>query len=134
MRRPSLRPLLKRTSLGRIVPIDVLWEEMEWEAEPSGPTPTRVLKVVPDEHTLFERFLSDLEGEDFPYLRFISHETVTVFHQQHIAHLITELEALSTRKHDPEVAKHLSAVLQLVSAAHGLKDTLVSCNSDYGHK
>jgi len=108
------------------VPIDVLWEEMDWEAAPSGPAPTRVLKVVPDDHSLVERFLSDLDSGEFPNLRFISHETVTVFHQQHIALLITELEALSTRKHDPDIAKHLSAVLQLVTAARGQKDTLVA--------
>lgn len=108
------------------MPIDVLWEEMDWEAESSGPAPTRVLDVVRDDHSLVERFLSDLQGEDFPHLRFISHETVTVFHQQHIAQLATELEALSTRKHDPQVAKHLRAVLQLVSAARGPKDTLIA--------
>jgi hypothetical protein len=40
--------------------------------------------------------------------------------------LITELEALSTRRHDPQVAKHLRSVLQLISAARGPRDTLVA--------
>ena len=116
-----------RDSLGRIVPIDVLLEEMDWEAEPSGPAPTRVLRAVPDDHSLMERLLSVLQGGDLPYLRFISLETVTIFHQQHIAQLLTELEALSTRQqHDPLVTRHLGAVTQLVSAARGLKDTLVA--------
>jgi hypothetical protein len=115
-----------RDPLGRIMPIDVLWEEMDWEANPAGPAPTRVLKAVRDDHSLVERFLVDLEDGEFPHLSFISHETVTVFHQPSIERLIAELEALSRRKHDPHVATHLRAVLQLVSAARGPKDTLVA--------
>jgi hypothetical protein len=108
------------------VPIDVLWEKVNWEAETLGPAPTRVLAAVRDDQSLAEHFLSDLDGGDFSSLHFISHETVTVFHQQHIAQLVTELEALSDRKHDPQVAKHLRAVLELISAARGSKDTLIS--------
>jgi hypothetical protein len=108
------------------VPIDVLWEEKDWEDGTPGPAPTRVLEVVRDDHSLVERFLSGLNGADFPYLHFISLETVTVFHQPHIAQLITELEALCARDHDPHVAKHLRAVLQLVSAAYGPQDTLIA--------
>ena len=113
-----------RGPLDRIMPIDVLWEKMDWEANPAGPAPTRVLKAVRDDHSLVECFLVDLD--EFPYLSFISHETVTVFHQPSIEQLIAELEALSRRKHDPHVGTHLHAVLQLVSAARGPKDTLVA--------
>jgi hypothetical protein len=108
------------------MPIDVVWEEMDWEANPSGPAPTRVLRVVPDNHSVVERLLSGLEGEDFEYLRFISHESVTIFHQPHISQLITELELLGTRKHDPQMAEHLSAILQVVSESIGVRDTLVA--------
>ena len=106
--------------------IDVLWQEMDWEAETLGPAHTRVLDIVRDDHSLVERFLSNLEGADFAYQRFISHETVTIFHQQHLPQLITELEALCDRDYDPEVAKHLRAVLQLVIAACGPSDTLIA--------
>ena len=108
------------------MPIDVLWEEMDWEDETPGPAPTMVLDVLRDDQSLVERFLCDLQGADFPYLRFISQETVTIFHQQHLAQLVTELEALCARNHDPQVAKHLRAVLQLVSAARGPRDTLIA--------
>jgi hypothetical protein len=108
------------------MPIDVLWEEMDWEANTSGPAPTRVLDIVRDDHSLVKRFLSDLEDGAFPYLSFINPETVTIFHQQHIAQLISELEALSMRSHDPQVAAHLRAVLQFVSAALGPADTLIA--------
>jgi ribosomal protein L22 len=108
------------------VPIDVAWEVMDWPAEPSEPAATRVLRVLPDDHSVVACMLSGLEGREFPYLRFISHETVTVFHQQHIGQLITEPETLSRGTHDAQAAKHLSAVLQLVTAAHGVKDTLVA--------
>jgi hypothetical protein len=108
------------------MPIDVVWEEMDWEANPSGPAPTRALKTVPDNHSVVERLLSSVEGQDFEYLRFISHDTVTFFHQQHISQLLTELELLGAQKHDPQMAAHLSAIRQLVSESLGAKDTLVT--------
>ena len=108
------------------MPIDVLWEEMDWEGGTQGPALTRVLEVVRDDHSLVERFLLDLDGTDFPYLSFISLETFTVFHQSHLAQLIAELKALCARDHDPQVTKQLRAVLQLVSSAHGPRDTLIT--------
>jgi hypothetical protein len=108
------------------VPIDVLWKEMYWEADLTGPAPTRILKSVQDDCSLVERFLSNLKDDEFPYLSFISHETVTIFHQQHIGQLIAELQALRARDHEAQVAKHLDAVLQLVSAALGPEDTLIA--------
>jgi hypothetical protein len=99
---------------------------MDWAANTSGPAPTRVLAAVRDDDSLVERFLSSLDGGDFPNLAFISHETVTVFHQQAIPELIRELEALSARRHDAQVAHHLRVVLQLISGAHGSKDTLIA--------
>jgi hypothetical protein len=108
------------------MPIDVLWEQMDWEANPSGPAPTRTLRIVPDERGLVERVLSNLQDGDLPHLRFISHETVTVFHQQHIAQLLSELEVLGTRVREPEATKQLAAVLQLVADANGTMDSLVA--------
>ncbi len=108
------------------MPIDVLWEEMDWEAETSGPAPTRVLEAVRDDHSLVERFLLDLDSAAFPYLSFISLETVTVFHQANIGQLIMELEALCEQDHDPQVEKHLHEVLQLVAASQGPEDTLIA--------
>jgi hypothetical protein len=122
----SIFPKPFNSKLGRKVHIDVLWEEMDWEAETSGPVPTRVLDSIRDDQSLVERFLTDLESKHFPHLSFISRETVTIFHQQHIPQLVQELEALSERKHEPQVATHLGAVLQFVTAACGPEDTLIS--------
>ncbi|MGH2372982.1 MAG: hypothetical protein ACRDIC_05830 [bacterium] len=108
------------------MPIDIFCEEMDWEAETAGPAPTRVLAGVRDDQSLVEQLLSDLDSGEFPYLGFISQDTVTVFHQHHFAQLVKELEALSARKHDPQVAKHLHTILQLISAARGPKDTLIA--------
>ena len=108
------------------MPIDVLWEEMDWEDGTLGPAPTRVVDILRDDHSLVEQFLAGLNDADFPYLAFISLETVTVFHQRHITQLLTELECLCGRDHAPEVAKHLRAVLQFVSAAHGPEDTSIA--------
>src|SRR5258706_15499454 len=107
--------------------INVLWEEMWWNNKtPDEPAQTRVLAVVRDEHSLVERFLADFRVADFPYLRFISHETVTVFHQQHIPQLVKELEALCEQDHEPEVEKHLHDVLHLVHRAHGSENTFIA--------
>ena len=108
------------------MPIDVLWEEMDWEDGTLGPAPTRVLDALRDDHSLVERVLANLDDAAFPYLSFISLETVTVFHQRHIGQLLSELEALCGRNHAPEVAKHLRAILQFVSAAHGPEDTSIA--------
>jgi hypothetical protein len=114
------------------MPIDVIWEQMDWEANPSGPAPTRTLRIVPDERGLVERVLSNLPDGDLPYLRFISHETVTVFHQQHMAQLQSELEVLGTRVREAEVTKQLAAVLQLVADANGTMDSLVAFRARAG--
>ena len=54
------------------------------------PGGTRVVDTIRDD-LLVERFISSLKGTEFPYLRFISLETVTVFHQQHLSLLVAEL-------------------------------------------
>jgi hypothetical protein len=105
---------------------------MDWEANPSGPAPTRTLRIVRDERGLVERVLSNLPDGDVPYLRFISHKTVTVFHQQHIAQLQSELEVLGTRVREPEVTKQLAVVLQLVADANGTMDSLVAFRARAG--
>jgi len=107
------------------LPIDVLWEEMYWEADASEPAPARTLEVVRDDFSLVERFLQDLKADEFPYLAFISRETVTIFHQRHLAQLVDELEVLSERNHEAQVADQLRAVLKLVSAAQGPEDTMI---------
>jgi hypothetical protein len=106
--------------------IDVLWEEMDWDTPGPRPAGTRVLETLTDDDSLVERFLGNLPGDGFPYLRGIGLDTATFFHQQHIPQLAAELEALSERNHEPEVAKHLRAVSQFVSGAIGPKDTLIS--------
>ena len=105
--------------------IDVLWTEVDWDANVNGPAPSRVLAAVHDEYSLVARFLANLEANDFPYLSFISLGTMTVFHQRHLAQLISELRVLCERKHDAQVEAHLHAVLRFVSAARDPKDTSI---------
>ena len=106
--------------------IDVVWEQMRWSDDPLEPGETQVLAVVRDEHSLVERFLVDFRTADLPYLRFVSHETVTILHQEQIPQLAKELEALHDQDHHPDVAKHLNAVLDLVRNAYGSKHTLIA--------
>jgi len=107
--------------------IEVRWEEMRWNDEaPDQPAESHVLAVVSDKYSLVERFLVAFRVAEFPYLRFISHETVTIFHQQHIPQLLQELEALCEQDHEPEVEKHLHAVLDLVRGAQGSENTLIA--------
>ena len=107
--------------------IEVRWEELWWSDERRDQLGgTRVLAVVSDVHSLVKRFLADFRVADFPYLRFISHETVTIFHQKHIPQLVKELEALCEQDHEPEVEKHIHAVLQLVRRAHGVENTHIT--------
>jgi len=106
--------------------IDVIWEEMRCSDEPNEPAKTHVLSALRDEHRLVERFLVDFRTADLPYLRFISHETVTIFHQQHIPQLINELDRLCEQDHKPNVEKHLHAVLDFVRGAYGSNNTLIA--------
>jgi translation initiation factor IF-2 len=107
--------------------INVLWEEMRWNDEaPHEPGISHVLATLRDEHSLVQRFLVNFCTADFPYLQFISHETVTVFHQQHIPQLVRELEALCEQEHEPDVEKHLHAILEFVRHAYGTKNTHIA--------
>jgi len=108
------------------VPIDVQWEEMDWEANVSGPAPSRTLQLVSDDNSLVRGILSDLEDEEFPYLSFIGLDTVTVFHQRHLAQLISELERLAKKDFDTKVADHLELIEQLVFRAYGVEDTHIT--------
>ena len=108
------------------MPIDVFWEDFDWAADTSGPVPTRVLKVVRDDHSLVTRFLTALQHDEFPHLSFISHETVTVFHQRSLGPLVGELEALRKREQDPAVLKQIGAVLELVAGARGPTESLIA--------
>jgi hypothetical protein len=107
--------------------IDVMWEEfLPWSGDPQEALGTHVLATLADDHSLVERFLVDFRTADLPYLHFISHETVTIFHQQHIPQLVEELEILCQQDHDPDVESHLRAVLDFVRSAYGAKDTLIA--------
>ena len=108
------------------MPIDVLWEEMCWSDKPHEPVESHVLAALPDEHSLVERFLVDFRTADLPCLRFISHETVTIFHQQQIPQLIKELEALREQDHELDVEKLLRAVLDFVRSSYGAENTLIA--------
>jgi hypothetical protein len=99
---------------------------MYWEAGPSVPGRTRIVATFRDDQLLVERFLSTLKGTEFPYLRFISLETVTIFHQQHLSQLVTELVKSSEVVDDPEIAVQVRAMSQFVLAALGAEDTLIA--------
>jgi len=110
----------------RVMSIDV-----RWEAAPEWPeTEGHVLGELRDDDSLVERFLVRSKIQDLPYVRFInpSPNGLTVFHQQHMRQLIDELETLSQRQHDPDVARHLRAVLDFVRQAYGRgKGSILFC-------
>ena len=108
------------------MPVDVVREEMYWEADPKVPGRTRVVDVLNDDHLLIERFLSNLKGTEFPYLRFISLETVTIFHQQSLSQLVAELVKSSEGVEDPQIATQVREMAQFVFAALGVEDTLIA--------
>jgi hypothetical protein len=99
---------------------------MYWEADPTVPGRTRVVDIVRDDHLLVEKFLSTINGTEFPYLRFISLETVTIFHQRHLSQLVAELVKSSEGVGDPQLAVQLRAMSQFVFAALGAEDTLIA--------
>jgi hypothetical protein len=105
--------------------IDVLWEEMRWSDDPHEPGYGHTLEVLRDEHSLVERFLTHSRTADLPSLRFIGHETDSLFHQDHIPLLLGELKALSEQELEPEVEKHLHAVRDFVRRAYGKGDTFI---------
>ena len=81
-------------------------------------TEGRVLGELRDDDSFVERFLLRSKIQDLPHVRFIDPNGLTVFHQQHMRQLIDDLETLSQRQHDPDVARHLNAVLDFVRQAY----------------
>jgi hypothetical protein len=107
--------------------IDIHWEEMRWRiALPDQPGESHILATLRDDHSLVQHFLIRSRVSDFPYLSFISHESVTVFHQQHIPQLIKESEALSEQDFAPDVKVQLHAALDFVRRACGSRNTHIA--------
>src|SRR5262245_52699483 len=100
--------------------IDLRWENERGE----------VLGELPDGGALVERFLPAFESADFPCLRFVDPYGDTVFNQFQIEQVTQELEALAGRQHEPEVDRHLRAVLDFVRAARGQVHTYIRFYGD----
>ena len=100
--------------------------DLRWEEEPG----CRLIEELRDDGSLVAQFLAESRLLDLPYLRWIDHRSHTVFHQQHIRQLIAELEKLSEQQHEPAVARHLQAVLELVREARGRSGSYIRF---YGH-
>lgn len=103
--------------------------DVRWEAAPEWPeTEGHVLGELRDDDSLVERFLVPSKMRDLPTLRFIDPNGLHVFHQRHMRKLIDELETLSQQQHDPDVARHLRAVLDFVRQAYGRgKGSILFC-------
>ena len=92
---------------------------VRWEDEPLPPeTEWKPLGELRDDQSLVERFLVHSKIQDLPTLLFMSGSTMHVFHQRHMRPLIDDLETLSKRQHEPEVERHLRAVLEFVRQAY----------------
>src|SRR6185436_10214940 len=99
--------------------------DLRWENE-RGEQLTELL----DTNSLVERFLPHFEAQDFPCLRFVDPYGDTVFNQFQITQVISELERLSAQKHEPEVERHLRAVLEFVRQATGKVHTYIRFYGD----
>ncbi|MEI6195992.1 MAG: hypothetical protein WCS42_16855 [Verrucomicrobiota bacterium] len=100
--------------------INIHWEDERGEQ----------LAMLSDGDFLVEKFLPQFDAQDFPCLRFVDPVGDTVFNQFQIDQLVLELEKLSTRKHDPEVERHLQAVLNFVREAAGKVHTYIKFYGD----
>jgi hypothetical protein len=76
------------------------------------------------------RFLPPFDSPNFPCLRFVDPAGDTVFNQAQIKQVISELETLAAEKHDPEVERHLQAVLKFVRQAAGKVHTYIKFYGD----
>lgn len=108
------------------MPIDVLREQMYLEGDPRKPARSRVVDSIRDEDLFIERFLSSLSGTEFPYLRFINLETATIFHQESMPQLASELAKSCERSGDPLIASKIREVSKFVLAALGARDTHIA--------
>jgi hypothetical protein len=100
--------------------IDLRWENERGEQ----------LAELLDTSALVERFLPHFEAQDFPCLRFVDPYGDTVFNQFQITQVISELEKVSGQKHEPEVERHLRAVLDFVRQATGKVHTYIRFYGD----
>jgi len=100
--------------------IEIRWEDERGEQ----------LAQLFDGDFLVEKFLPDFQAQNFPCLRFVDPAGDTVFNQLQIAQLINELESLSAQKHEPEVERHLQAVLDFVRKANGKVHTYIKFYGD----
>ena len=87
------------------------------------------LASLPD-RGFVEQFLPHADSPDFPCLRFVDPYGDTVFNQPQISQLVLELERLSGQKHEPEVERHLQAVLEFVRKAVGSVHTYIRFYGD----
>jgi hypothetical protein len=100
--------------------IDLRWEDERGEQ----------LAELGDPGHLVGRFLPPSDSTDFSCLRFVDPAGDTIFNQAQIKELVWELERLSTRNHDPRVARHLQAVLEFVRQAVGKTHTYIKFYGD----
>jgi hypothetical protein len=100
--------------------INIHWEDERGEQ----------LAQLLDGDYLVQRFLPHFEAQDFPCLRFVDPAGDTVFNQAQIGQLVLELERLSAQKHEPEVERHLRAVLKFVRQAVGEVHTYIKFYGD----
>lgn len=85
---------------------------------------------LPDPDFLVMRFLLLFDASDFPCLRFVDPAGDTVFNQAPVAQIVSELERLSARRHNPKVDRHLQAVLEFVRQAVGKTHTYIKFYGD----
>ena len=100
--------------------IDLRWEDENGEQ----------LAELLDQHSAVARFLPPMQAQDFPCLRFVDPCGDTVFNQPQITQVVLELERLSAQKHEPEVERHLRAVLAFVRKAAGSVHTYIKFYGD----
>jgi hypothetical protein len=99
--------------------------DLRWEDERGKP-----LAELLDPKMLVECFLPDFGDQDFPCLCFVDPYGDTVFNQHQITQLISELETLSGKKREPEVERHLQAVLEFVRQTAGKTHTYIRFYGD----
>ena len=100
--------------------INIHWEDERGEQ----------LAQLIDRDFLVEKFLPNFQAQDFPCLRFVDPAGDTVFNQFQITQLVSELERLSAQKHEPDVERHLQAVLAFVRQAVGKVHTYIKFYGD----
>ncbi len=100
--------------------INIHWEDERGEQ----------LAQLLDPQYLVERFLPPFDAQDFPCLRFVDPAGDTTFNQAQVAQLVSELERLLTKEHDPKVERHLRAALQFVRQALGKTHTYIKFYGD----